>query len=151
MKKADRYSTHISTHTPDIPGNAASRRDRHRSAAVPPQLCGEQWRGEDVREVGVELPSVRAQLLCGGDEVKLVADNLCQQHLLPAQQRRARRAVLVLLEHCLDEHARLAVEGQPQILLGVRRQTQGDINNVVRFCGCSPMATTAPNGADRRP
>ena len=35
MKKADRYSTHVSTHTPDIPGDAASRRDRHRSAAVP--------------------------------------------------------------------------------------------------------------------
>ena len=25
MKKADRYSTHVSTHTPDIPGDAASR------------------------------------------------------------------------------------------------------------------------------
>ena len=88
MKKADRYSTHVSTHTPDIPGDAASRRERHRSAAVPLQLCGEQWRGEDVREVGVEPPSVRAQLLCGGGEVKLASSSLpticasstCSQH-----------------------------------------------------------------------
>ena len=77
--------------------------------------------------MGVEPPSVRAQLLRGGDEVKLVSSSLpticasTQQHLLPAQPRRARRAVLVLLEHRPDEHARLAVEGQPQILFSVRR------------------------------
>ena len=87
----------------------------------------------------------------GRARIKLVADNLCQQHLRPAQPRRARRAALVLLEHRPDEHARLAVEGQPQILLGVMRQTWGKMNNVVRFYGGSPTATIAPNGADRRP